>query len=55
MAPESSQKAIEEYGRSFYDELIESVPTETPLETADLVYAFERWDREIGGSKIKEE
>ncbi|HYH88674.1 MAG TPA: extracellular solute-binding protein, partial [Solirubrobacteraceae bacterium] len=52
MAPEKSQKVIEEFGRPEYDELIESRPKETPLLGKPLVDAFDKWDREVGGSKV---
>ncbi len=55
MAPEKSQKVIEEFGRPEYDELIESRPKETPLLGKPLVDAFDKWDREVGGSKVKED
>lgn len=48
LAPESSQKVVEEFGRDWYDELIESAPKETPLEPDLLVKAFDLWDREVG-------
>jgi putative spermidine/putrescine transport system substrate-binding protein len=54
-APAESQKVIREFGRPEYDELIESRPKEPPIAAQALVAAFERWDREIGGSKVKEE
>ncbi len=54
-APAASQKVIREFGRPEYDGLIESRPKEPPVETQALVAAFERWDREIGGSKAKKE
>jgi putative spermidine/putrescine transport system substrate-binding protein len=54
MAPEKSRQVIERYGRPEYDQLIESRPTETPLIGQSLVAAFDRWDREIGGSKVKD-
>ena len=55
MAPAASQEVIREFGRPEYDRLIESRPKETPVETQALVAAFERWDREIGGSKAQKE
>jgi putative spermidine/putrescine transport system substrate-binding protein len=55
MAPAESRSVIREFGRPEYDELIESNPKEPPIEAQALVAAFERWDREIGGSKVKEE
>jgi putative spermidine/putrescine transport system substrate-binding protein len=53
MAPAKSQKVIEEFGRPEYDQLIESKPKETPLLGKTLVAAFDKWDRDIGGSKVK--
>ena len=46
---------MQEYGRPEYDDLIESKPTETPLLGKALVDAFDKWDREVGGSKVKED
>jgi putative spermidine/putrescine transport system substrate-binding protein len=54
LAPQKSQQVVEEYGRPEYDPLIERVPKETPLDPQPLVEAFDRWDREIGGSKAEE-
>ena len=51
LAPAESQQVIEEFGRDWYDELIASVPTATPLPPAPLVDAFDIWDREIGAGK----
>ncbi len=48
MAPPESQKVVAEFGRPFYDKLIAEVPKETPLPADKLVYAFSRWDQEIG-------
>ncbi|MBP2321571.1 putative spermidine/putrescine transport system substrate-binding protein [Kibdelosporangium banguiense] len=53
MAPAESQKAINEFGRPEYESLISGNPIETPLDATSMVAAFERWDREIGGSKVK--
>ena len=55
MAPAKSQKVIEEFGRPEYEQLIESKPKETPLLGKALVDAFDKWDREVGGSKVKED
>jgi putative spermidine/putrescine transport system substrate-binding protein len=55
MAPADSRRVIREFGRPEYDELIESNPKEPPIEAKALVAAFEKWDREIGGSKVKKE
>jgi putative spermidine/putrescine transport system substrate-binding protein len=54
MAPEKSQQVVEEYGRPEYDSWIDEYPTETPLIGQTLVGAFDTWDREVGGSKVKE-
>ncbi|WP_306206361.1 ABC transporter substrate-binding protein [Actinoplanes sp. RD1] len=53
MAPEDSRKAVEEFGRPEYDQLIAGHPLEVPLEAKALVAAFDRWDREVGGNKVK--
>jgi putative spermidine/putrescine transport system substrate-binding protein len=53
MAPADSQKAIADYGRPEYDQLIAGNPLETPLDAKALVAAFDKWDREIGGAKVK--
>lgn len=51
MAPEESRKALAEYGRPEYDQLITAHPVQTPLAAKALVAAFDRWDREIGAAK----
>lgn len=48
MAPQESQDTLREYGRDFYDKLIADTPNETPLEAAQMVQAFRRWDEQIG-------
>jgi putative spermidine/putrescine transport system substrate-binding protein len=48
LAPQESQDIINEYTRPFYDKLIAQVPKETPLAADRLVYAFQRWDQQIG-------
>jgi putative spermidine/putrescine transport system substrate-binding protein len=48
MAPQASQDAIKEFNRPFYDKLIQEVPSETPLPADKLVYAFQRWDQQVG-------
>jgi putative spermidine/putrescine transport system substrate-binding protein len=53
MAPSASQQVIKEYGRPEYDQLIASNPKATPLDAKQLVAAFDQWDREVGGSKVK--
>jgi putative spermidine/putrescine transport system substrate-binding protein len=49
MAPPESQQVIRDYGRPEYEALIADNPKATPLATKDMVAAFDRWDREIGG------
>jgi putative spermidine/putrescine transport system substrate-binding protein len=53
MAPAESQQAIGEYGRPEYEQLIANNPLEVPLDAKSLVAAFDKWDREIGGAKVK--
>jgi len=53
MAPQESQQALGEYGRPEYEQLIASNPLEVPLDAKALVAAFDKWDREIGGAKVK--
>ena len=48
MAPADSQKLIAEYTRPFYDKLIADTPSEVPLPADKLVYAFQRWDQQVG-------
>jgi putative spermidine/putrescine transport system substrate-binding protein len=53
MAPPESQKVINEYGRPEYAKLITDHPQELPLTPDKLVYAFNRWDEQIGAAKAK--
>ncbi len=48
MAPKESQDAIAEFGRASYAKLIAETPIELPLDAAGLVYAFRRWDEQVG-------
>jgi putative spermidine/putrescine transport system substrate-binding protein len=49
MAPADSQAVIKEYGRGdFYPKLFAETPMETQLDAKKLVYAFQRWDKEVG-------
>ncbi len=48
MAPEASQALIKEYTRPYYEKLIADTPSETPLPADKLVYAFQRWDQQVG-------
>jgi putative spermidine/putrescine transport system substrate-binding protein len=53
MAPEDSQNVIKEFGRPEYETAIASNPQELPLTPDKLVYAFSRWDEQIGAQKKK--
>ena len=53
MAPQESQDDLKEFGRSMYDKLIADVPVELPLAADKLVYAFRRWDEQIGTKTAK--
>jgi putative spermidine/putrescine transport system substrate-binding protein len=53
MAPPSSQKVIAEFGRSEYAQAMATAPQEIPLLPDKLVYAFSRWDEQIGSQKKK--
>jgi putative spermidine/putrescine transport system substrate-binding protein len=48
MAPQESQDAIKEYGRPEYAALIADNPMELPLDADKMVYAFKRWDQQVG-------
>ncbi len=48
MATKESQDAIGEFGRDIYAKLIAENPIELPLDSAGLVYAFRRWDEQVG-------
>ena len=53
MAPADSQAVLKEFGRPEYDDMIKSATIVLPLDTKGLVYAFNRWDTEIGQGKVK--
>src|SRR5215469_6336938 len=48
MAPKESQEAVGSVKRDFIDKLIAEVPSEVPLPADKLVYAFQRWDQQVG-------
>jgi putative spermidine/putrescine transport system substrate-binding protein len=54
MAPQTSRDVITEFGRPEYDQLIEDNPKATPIDAADLVTAFNKWDTEVASGKIEE-
>jgi putative spermidine/putrescine transport system substrate-binding protein len=53
MAPADSQSVLKEFGRPEYDKLIADTPKEVPLDADTMVYAFRRWDEQIGSRKTK--
>jgi putative spermidine/putrescine transport system substrate-binding protein len=53
LAPASSQKVIQEFGRPEYEAAITGNPQELPLLPDKLVYAFSRWDEQVGAQKKK--
>jgi putative spermidine/putrescine transport system substrate-binding protein len=53
MATPKSQEVIKQFGRPQYQSLIDSRPKETPLIGQTLVAAFDKWDRDVGGKKVK--
>jgi len=53
MAPQGSQDDIREFGRPMYDKLIAEVPVELPLDAEAMVYAFRRWDEQVGVKTAK--
>ncbi len=53
LAPQESQLAIAEFGRPEYKRLIADTPKEIPLDAEPLVYAFRRWDEQIGSRKTQ--
>ena len=54
LAPADSRKVVEEFARPEYAELFDTVPVETQLDVDDIVFMFDKWDREVGGSKVAE-
>jgi putative spermidine/putrescine transport system substrate-binding protein len=48
MAPKDSQESVTSVKRDFIDQLIADVPSEVPLTADKLVYAFQRWDQQVG-------
>lgn len=53
MAPESSQRAMREFGRPIYDQLMQTTPVEAPLEPRPMVAAFRIWDEKVGSQKTR--
>jgi putative spermidine/putrescine transport system substrate-binding protein len=48
MAPQDSQDAVNGVRRDFIDKLITEVPSDVPLPADKLVFAFQRWDQQVG-------
>ncbi len=48
MAPPAEQKLINEYSRPVYARLFAETPMEVQLPADRLVYAFQRWDEQVG-------
>ena len=53
LAPADSQATLKEFGRPEYEAMIADTPKEVPLDADNLVYAFRRWDEQIGSKKTK--
>jgi putative spermidine/putrescine transport system substrate-binding protein len=53
MAPKDSQETFKRFGRPEYTAMIADNPIEPPLDAQPLVAMFDKWDREIGGAKLK--
>ena len=53
MAPADSQAVIRDFGRAEYASLLAKYPVVAPLDNKALGAMFDKWDREIGGQKIK--
>jgi putative spermidine/putrescine transport system substrate-binding protein len=53
MAPQESQDAIKEFGRPIYEKLIAENPIELPLDADKMVFAFKRWDQQVGSKAAK--
>lgn len=53
LAPAETQQIINEYRRDWFDALIDSEPKTTPLPPAEMVKAFDIWDREVGAGKYQ--
>jgi putative spermidine/putrescine transport system substrate-binding protein len=53
MAPQESQDTIKQFGRPEYAAMIADNPIDPPLDAKPLVAMFDKWDREIGGGRMK--
>ncbi|HEY0755237.1 MAG TPA: hypothetical protein VGD98_14855 [Ktedonobacteraceae bacterium] len=53
LAPSTSQHVVTMYGRPEYDTVSQNYTVVMPLSAANLSKAFDTWDAQIGGSKLK--
>lgn len=53
MAPASSQSVVQKYGRPEYDNVAQNYKIVMPLSADNLNAAFNTWDSQVGGSKLK--
>lgn len=53
LSTQHSQDIIKQYGRPEYDTIIQQAKIVLPLGTDQIVAAFAKWDKEIGGGKYK--
>jgi putative spermidine/putrescine transport system substrate-binding protein len=53
MAPKESQDVIQEFGRPEYEGWLAQFPHALPLDAKLMVAAFDRWDADVGGQKLK--
>lgn len=53
MAPKESQDAVASVRRPEFDDLIQKLPIENPLDTKALVTAFDMWDKKVGEGRLK--
>ena len=44
------QKIIKEFDRPFYPKLIADTPKDPPLPAQKMVFAFQKWDQQIGAN-----
>jgi putative spermidine/putrescine transport system substrate-binding protein len=51
-AADETKELLDEYGRDWYDDYIDSRETASQLDADKLVTAFDIWDREIGSGKV---
>lgn len=53
MAPAESRQTIEKFGRPEYEQWIEQYPKKTSLPADKQVFAFDKWNKLVGGGKKK--